>query len=170
MTATAKLSYLNIAPRKVRLVARLIKGKTVKDAQSVLRFTFKRSAEPILKLLNSAIANAKNNLHLEESNLYIAKINVDEGPKRKKWRARARGSAGKIQRKTSHVSLFLAEIANQEKRKKSKVVKEDAQVQSGTDKTERTPKTKKQKFQLKFKEAQPKIKKEARKMFRRKAF
>ncbi|MDI6591661.1 MAG: 50S ribosomal protein L22 [Patescibacteria group bacterium] len=115
MLITAKLRYLRIAPRKVRLVADLIRGKKVEEAQNILNFTVKRAAKPLLKLLKSAIANAKNNFQLEESNLYISKILVDEGPKYKRWRARARGRADQIQKKTSHLTLVLDEITKKPK-------------------------------------------------------
>jgi len=115
MPVVAKLKYLRIAPRKVRLVADLIRGKSVEQAQTLLRFTVKKANEPVLKLLKSAIASARNNFQLEESNLYIRKISVDEGPKYKRHMPRARGQAYEIQKKTSHVTLWLDEI---EKKKK----------------------------------------------------
>lgn len=109
MAITAKLRYLRIAPRKVRLVADLIRGKSVEEAQNILNFTQKRAALPILKLLKQAISNAKNNFQLEEKNLYISKILVDEGPKLKRVRPRAKGHADEIQKKTSHITLVLEE-------------------------------------------------------------
>lgn len=112
MPVTAKLRRLRAAPRKVRLVADLIRGKSVEEAQAILQFTVKKSAAPLLKLLNSAVASAKNNQRLEAAQLYIAKITVDEGPKFKRWRARARGRAAEIQKKTSHITLVLDNIKN----------------------------------------------------------
>jgi len=76
MEVKAKLRYLRIAPRKVRLVADLIRGKSTEEAQRILNFTLKKPARPLLKLLKSAIANAKHNFQMEESRLYIAKITV----------------------------------------------------------------------------------------------
>jgi len=84
MAVTAKLNYLRIAPRKVRLVVDLIRGKTVGEAQTILNFTTKRANKPLLKLLKSAAANAKHNFQIDESNLYISKIVVDEGKRVKK--------------------------------------------------------------------------------------
>jgi large subunit ribosomal protein L22 len=110
MPVTAKLNYLHIAPRKVRLMADLIRKKTVKEAEAILNFTPKRAAMPLIKLIKSAVSNAKNTLGLDESNLYISKITVDEGPKMKKWMPRARGSPSQIQKKNSHITLFLDEI------------------------------------------------------------
>lgn len=106
MVVTAKLRRLRIAPRKVRLVADLIRGKTVEEAQTALRFTVKRAAAPLLKLLNSVAVSAKQK-NLDPANLYIAKITVDEGPKFKRWQARARGQASEIQKKTSHITIVL---------------------------------------------------------------
>jgi len=114
MEVKAKLNYLRIAPRKVRIVADLIRGKPVKEAKKILKFTVKRAAKPLLKLLNSAIANAKHNFNLDENNLYISKILVNEGPKLKRVFPRARGHADIIQKKTSHVTLVLDEIKKEE--------------------------------------------------------
>ena len=132
MKGVAKLSYLNIAPRKMRLVADLIRGKSVESAQAILRFTVKRGSQPIAKLLHSAVANAKNNFQVEDTDLYIAKITVDEGPKRKRWKARSRGSAGKIQKKTSHIAVYLDEIAGKKPAaKRKKVESKTAEVAEG---------------------------------------
>jgi len=81
MKVTVKLRYLRISARKVRLVADLIRGKKTEEAQTILRFTIKKAARPLLKLLKSALASATNNFRMEESNLYVSKILVDEGPK-----------------------------------------------------------------------------------------
>lgn len=120
MVVKAKLNYLRIAPRKVRLVVDLIRGKRALEAQKILRFTVKGSAAPVLKLLNSAVANAKHNFQLEEANLYISKILVNEGPKLKRWRPRARGQAYEIQKKTSHIEIYLEEIIKKPKKAVSK--------------------------------------------------
>lgn len=106
----AKLNYLRIAPRKVRLLADMIKRKKVGEAQTILSFAIKKGSKPVLKLLNSAVANAKNNFKLEENNLYISKITVNEGPKLKRFMPRARGSASPIQKKTSHITIVLNEL------------------------------------------------------------
>ena len=106
MEVKAKLRYLRIAPRKVRLIADLIRGKSAEEAQTILDFSVKRAALPLFKLLKSALVSAKNNLELEKSNLYISKIAVDEGPKLKRWRARSRGQAFEIQKKTYDLIMF----------------------------------------------------------------
>lgn len=109
MQVTAKLNHLRISPRKVRLVTDLIKGLSVKEAKTQLRFAIKKSASPILKLLDSAISNAKHNFNLDEDNLYIAKLTVDGGPSLKRWMPRAMGRATPILKRTSHISLVLEE-------------------------------------------------------------
>jgi len=114
---SAKLNHLRIAPRKVRLVADMIRWKDASYALTALKYTPKKAAQPVAKLLQSAIANAKNNFQLDEGDLYISKIFVDEGRKLKRWRARAMGRAFEIQKKTSHITLVLSEI----KAKKLKV-------------------------------------------------
>lgn len=118
MPVRAKLRYLRIAPRKVRLVADLIRGKRVKEARTILEFTIKKAAQPLLKLLNSAVTNARHNFNLEEENLYVAKILVNEGPKLKRVFPRGRGHSSEIQKKTSHVTLVLEEIKKLEKSSK----------------------------------------------------
>ena len=118
MPVTAKLRNLRIAPRKVRMVADLIRRKPVVEAENILKFTVKRAAPAFLKLLNSAVANAKNNFKMEKDNLYIQRIWVDEGPKMKRWLPRARGKADEIQKKTSHITIILDEIKSKAETKR----------------------------------------------------
>ena len=125
MEVSAKLKHLRIAPRKVRLVADLIRLKDCSSAKAILKFTPKRATVPMLKLLNSAIANAKNNFQLDEKNLYISKLTVDEGPKLKRWRPRAMGRAYPIQKKTSHISLVLGEQKKESKKESEKELKKE---------------------------------------------
>jgi len=110
MQVTAKLNNLRIAPRKVRLVAKSLRGKTAEQAQYLLHSVVKKSALPLAKLLHSAVANAKNTLHCDIDDLIIASLKVDEGRKLKRWRARARGRACRIEKKTSHITLVLKKI------------------------------------------------------------
>lgn len=110
MQSEATLRYARIAPRKVRLVADLIRGKNVGEAQAVLRFVTRRAAELFAKTIRSAAASAAHNFQIDESNLYIAKITVNEGPKLKRYRPRARGRAYPIQKKTSHITVVLEEL------------------------------------------------------------
>lgn len=110
MEVKAKLRFLRIAPRKVRLVADLIRAKSALAAESQLSFMPKGSARPMLKLLNSAVANAENNFKLKKDNLYIKRIMVDEGPKLKRWRPRAFGRAAPILKRSSHITIILDEL------------------------------------------------------------
>ena len=104
---TAKLNYLRIAPRKVRSVADLVKGLPVNDAEAQLMVQRRRPAKALLKLLRSAVANAKNNKQLNVDHLFIASFRVDGGPMLKRMLPRARGSASPIQKKMSNVTLVL---------------------------------------------------------------
>ncbi len=105
---TAKLNYLKIAPRKVRLIANTLKGLSVKEAEAQLVLRIQRSSEPLLKLLRSAVANAKNN-KLDTSKLFISSILVNQGPMLKRFMPRAQGRATPIHKKMSHVVLTLSE-------------------------------------------------------------
>ena len=109
MDTKVQLNNLRTSPKKVRQVADLVRGKKALEAQTVLLFTVNRSSKPVLKLLNSAIASAKHDKHLDESNLYISKITVDEGPKLKRWHPMSRGRAFPIIKRGSHVVLVLSE-------------------------------------------------------------
>lgn len=115
----AQLNGLRIAPRKVRAVTKLLKGKDVGYALSQMEFLMKRSVLPLIKLLNSAIANAENNSSMVKDNLYIKEFLVDEGIKLKRYRPKAQGRAGEIQKKTSRVRLVLDERVAGLKRKVS---------------------------------------------------
>lgn len=110
MEVKAKLHYLRIAPRKVRLVAGLIKGMSAKDALIQLKHLPKRSSLPVEKLLKSAIANAKHNFNLEDANLRIKSLIVDGGPVLKRSSPRAFGRAALIRKRTSHLILTLDEM------------------------------------------------------------
>lgn len=167
MSVIAKLRYLRIAPRKVRLVADLIRGKSVEEAQTILNFATKRGATVLLKLLKSAIANAKNNFQLDPTNLYISKITVDEGPKLKRWMPRARGTASEIQKKTSHVTIILDEI---EKKKVKRVIKAKPEAIKKEKVEERVIKPEKPKLRPEIEIQKPKIEKGIKRIFRRKAF
>ncbi|KKP98735.1 MAG: 50S ribosomal protein L22 [Parcubacteria group bacterium GW2011_GWC1_38_17] len=109
MAVSAKLNNLRISPRKVRLVADLIRGMNIIQAQKQLNFLSKRSAEPILKLLNSAVANAKNNVKMDSDKLIISEIFVDGGPVLKRSMPRAFGRAFAIRKRTSHITIILKE-------------------------------------------------------------
>jgi large subunit ribosomal protein L22 len=130
MEIKVRLSNLRIAPRKVRLVADLVRGKTALEAQTILSFTVNKPARSILKLLNSAIATAKHDFHLDENTLFISKITGDEGPKLKRWHPMSRGRAFTILKRTSHVELILSNnISAKPQAKKSKIKKEEVKIE-----------------------------------------
>ncbi|MBI4692124.1 MAG: 50S ribosomal protein L22 [Candidatus Terrybacteria bacterium] len=105
---TAKLNYYRTASRKVRLVADLIRGKKIETAMNQLRFSSKKTAPVLIKLLKSAVSNAKNNFKIKDpENLYVKKITVDEGPVLKRHIPRARGMASPIKKRTSHITIVL---------------------------------------------------------------
>lgn len=107
----AKINYLKIAPRKVRLVANTLKGLSAQEAEAQLLHRLQRSSEPLLKLVRSCVANARNN-KLDVSKLVVASITVDQGPILKRFLPRAMGRATSIHKKMSHVTLVLKEAEN----------------------------------------------------------
>ena len=152
MEVKAKAKFIKNAPKKVRLVANLIRGLDVDKAAVQLQFSGKDAALPLGKLLKSAIVNAEENEDLKRDNLFIKEIRVDEGPALKRWMPRAMGRATPIIKKTSHIHITLAEkvpTIRKEKVKKEDtkedVIKiEDLGKVSGEDKkeTKRVEKTK----------------------------
>lgn len=109
MEAKAVAKYIRISPQKARLVTDLVRGKTAEEAGVILKFTRKYAAGVVLKVLNSAIANAKQNPNIDENILYVKKIFVDQGPSLKRWRARAQGRAAAIKKRMSHITVILDE-------------------------------------------------------------
>ena len=105
--ATAK--YIRIAPRKVRIVMNLVRGKSVADAFAILKFTPKVGADAVEKVLNSAIANAENNFDMDRDRLFISSAFVDQGPTLKRIHPRSRGQAFKILKHTSHITVAVNE-------------------------------------------------------------
>ncbi len=108
MEARAIARYVRISPRKVRLVVDQIRGKNIKDAQTILAFSERSAAETVAKVLNSAIANAENNHNMRPETLYVKETYVDEGPTLKRIRARAKGSASRINKRSSHITVVVA--------------------------------------------------------------
>lgn len=127
MDIKVQLNNIRIAPRKSRQVVDLIRGKDAAQARALLEFTIKRPADPVLKLLKSALASAKNDFKLQETNLYVSKITVDEGPKLKRSFPMSRGRAYPIMKRTSHIVLVLSEKVSKVKEEKAteKVVKKE---------------------------------------------
>lgn len=115
METKAQLKFLHIAPRKVRLVAHVIKGMDVKRALVELDAMTKRSAKPIVKLLLSAIANGEHNFKQERNDFVIKEILVNSGPVYKRSMPRAFGRASMIRKRTSHVIIVLTDRKSEEK-------------------------------------------------------
>ena len=104
---SAHAKYVRISSNKVRIVVDLIRGKKVDDAVAILQFTPKAAAPIVLKVLNSAIANAVNNNELDRKSLYVAEVYANPGPTLKRFVARSRGSASPMLKRTSHISVVL---------------------------------------------------------------
>ena len=109
MEATAKATYLRISPRKVKIVLDIIRGKDAATARAILKHTPKAASEYLIKILDAAVANAENNHQMDKENLYISKCFVCPGPILKRMRPRAQGRAFRIEKRTSHITLALAE-------------------------------------------------------------
>ncbi len=106
--ATAK--FVRISPFKVRIVLDIIKGKSVIEALAILENTPKAASEVLYKLVNSAAANGENNQNLSRNDLYVAECYANEGPTLKRIMARAKGSASRINKRTSHITVVLDTI------------------------------------------------------------
>ncbi|MBQ9058128.1 MAG: 50S ribosomal protein L22 [Atopobiaceae bacterium] len=108
LEARACAKYVRVAPRKARLVVDQIRNKSVDQALEVLQFSNRAVAEDVSKVVRSAVANAQNNLELRPDNLVIKAAYVDEGPTLKRIRPRAKGSASRINKRTSHITVIVA--------------------------------------------------------------
>ena len=108
-SASATLKYARISSRKVKIVADLIRGKNVDEALAIVKFTPKAASEIVEKLLKSAIANAENNHGMKSNNLYVAEIYPNQGPTLRRIRPAAKGSAVRIRKRTSHITIVLKE-------------------------------------------------------------
>jgi large subunit ribosomal protein L22 len=111
MEITAKARFIRMSPRKVRLVIDVIRGMDIASARQQLRFMKKAAAEPVTKLLNSAVANAEHNFKLSPETLYVKAIAADGGPALKRWTPKAFGRAAPIKKRMTHLSIVLAERA-----------------------------------------------------------
>jgi large subunit ribosomal protein L22 len=107
----AAAKWVRISPRKARLVVEHIRGRSVPEARTVLAFTPRAAAREVEKLLRSAVANAEANHDLIGDDLVVSAAYVDEGPMFKRWRARARGRAARIRKRTCHITLELSPVA-----------------------------------------------------------
>lgn len=109
MEAKAVAKYIRMSPRKARLVVDQIRGRKAQDALAILKHTPNKPAEPIYKVLHSAMANAENNFEMNRDDLYVAQVFIDQGPVLKRFRPRARGTASRIRKPTSHITIILKE-------------------------------------------------------------
>ena len=107
----AVAKYVHVSPRKARLVAEHIRGRTVPEARTILAFTARAAAVDVEKVLRSAVANAESNpaLHWNGDDLVVAAAYVDEGPTIKRWRPRARGRVARIFKRTCHITIELSQ-------------------------------------------------------------
>ena len=109
MEAKAFVRYVRISPRKVGIVCDLIRNKSVKEAEGILTHTPKAACEPLMKLLKSAAANAENNHHMDPEKLYVSETFATPGPIIKRMMPRAQGRGYRINKRTSHITLVVAE-------------------------------------------------------------
>jgi large subunit ribosomal protein L22 len=110
MNAHATANHIRQSPYKVRIVLDLVRGLPVDEARVVLDFTNRKAAGTIKKLLNSAVANAEHNFALDADELIVSEAYANEGPTLKRWRPRARGRATRILKRTSHITIVVAEL------------------------------------------------------------
>lgn len=120
MEVRAKSKFIRISPKKVRLLANLIRGLNVEEALVQLQFNKKDAALPVGKLIKSAIANAEENEDLKRDNLFIKEITVDGGPTLKRWMPKAMGRATPLIKRSSHITVVLAEKVPTTSKKKVK--------------------------------------------------
>jgi large subunit ribosomal protein L22 len=131
----AQAKYVRMSPRKARLVAEHIRGRSVPEARAVLAFTPKEAAGEVEKVLQSAVSNAESNHGIPEDRLYISEAFVDGGPVMKRWRARARGRVARIRKRTCHITVLLGEV-------ETPVVEAQASPAPVAEETEEAPKPK----------------------------
>ncbi|MGD8986482.1 MAG: 50S ribosomal protein L22 [Desulfobacteraceae bacterium] len=110
MEARAVAKYIRISPQKVRLIMDQIRGKNVEEALNMLSFAPQKGAFVLKKVIDSAVANAEQNLNMDVDKLYIKQVFADEGPTLKRFRARAMGRATRIRKRTSHLTVILDEV------------------------------------------------------------
>ena len=141
MEVSAKAKYIRMSPRKVRLVVDVVRGMGLAEAQQQLQFMNKAAALPVLKLINSAAANAEHNFKLKPETLFVKTITADGGPTLHRWKARARGRAAPIRKRTTHIKVVLDEVGKEteepkkpEKKVEKKEVKKSPSAKASGDK------------------------------------
>ena len=136
----AEAKWVRVSPRKARLVAEHIRGRTVPEARTILAFTQRAAAREVERVLRSAVANAETNHGLDGEGLRVSAAYVDEGPVLKRWRARARGRVARIRKPTCHITVKLTEAPRGETRGKPPVPRkaEEAAPQAATAETSKS--------------------------------
>ena len=109
MEARAIAKYVRVSPRKMKPIADLVRGKEANEAIAILKFTPRKGAEVLKKVIESAMANAENNHGMDPDNLYIAEVYANQGSTMKRWKAGSMGRANPILRRTSHIGVALKE-------------------------------------------------------------
>lgn len=109
MHGKAVAKYVRVSSRKMKPIADMIRGKDIKDARAILKFTPNKGAKIFLKVLDSAIANAENNHEANVENLYVSEIYANQGPTMKRWKAGSMGRANPIKKRSSHVGVVVSE-------------------------------------------------------------
>ncbi|MDP8957811.1 MAG: 50S ribosomal protein L22 [Actinomycetota bacterium] len=109
MKVRAQAKFIRQSPYKVRRVLEVVRGRPVSEARAALQFTNRRAAEPVRKVLDSAVANAEHNHSLDAEELVVVSAYADEGPTLRRWRARARGRVGWIRKRTSHITIVVTD-------------------------------------------------------------
>ena len=122
MRVRAHARFIRQSPYKVRQVLDLVRGLPVQEADQILSFTARAAAEPVRKVLRSAVANAEHNHALDADELIVAEAYADEGPTLRRWRPRARGRATRIRKRTSHITVVVAERSDLDARRPAKEV------------------------------------------------
>ncbi len=109
MEAKAIAKYVRISPRKMRFICDMVRGRSVDEALSILKFTPNKGAKILEKVVKSAAANAENNFDMNRDNLFISEVYSNQGPTLKRWRPRSKGRAFKILKRTSHIGVVVKE-------------------------------------------------------------
>ena len=125
MQVTAQVKYLRMSPKKLRLIADVVRGMKVETAIDSLAFINKQAKKPVIKLINSAISNAVNNLNLKKENLYIKEIKVDMAGMLKRWQFKAHGRATPLRKRNAHILIVLEELVPTKAKAKNKKEKDE---------------------------------------------
>lgn len=109
MEAKAIAKYVRVSPRKMRFICDMVRGRSVDEALSILKFTPNKGAKVLEKVVKSAAANAENNFDMNKDNLFVSEVYSNQGPTLKRWRPRSKGRAFKILKRTSHIGVVVKE-------------------------------------------------------------